>query len=245
VVADHGMMAEMTRKLAAAFVHALTAAGAFVGLLAIVAIGSGRFKGALGWMGLALLIDSIDGVLARRVGVARALPKIDGTLLDNLVDFVNYVVVPAYFVVAAGLTPPELTLVAAALICASSAFQFAQVDAKTSEHHFKGFPSYWNVVVFYLVMLRLSPATAFGTIVLFTVLVFVPLRYVSPSRTTELRPLTIGLTTLWCASLVWIWNAYPEQNPVWVYGSLGYVVYYAGLSLVVTLRRRRKSTTTR
>jgi phosphatidylcholine synthase len=234
------MMAEMTHKLAAAFVHALTASGAFAGLLAIVAVGSGRWKAALGWMGLALLIDSVDGVLARRVGVDRALPTIDGALLDNLVDYVNYVIVPAYFVVAAGLTPPGFTLVAAALICASSAFQFAQVDAKTSEHHFKGFPSYWNVVVFYLVVLRLSPATAFATIVLFALLVFVPLRYVYPSRTTELRPLTIGLTTLWCASLMWIWYSYPAQNPAWVYGSLGYVAYYAGLSLVVTLRHRRK-----
>jgi phosphatidylcholine synthase len=230
-----------TRKLAAASVHALTAGGAVFGLLAIVAIGEGRFKPALGWMGLALLVDSVDGALARRVRVDRVLPGIDGPLLDNLVDYLNYVIVPAYFVLGAPLVPPHAALPAAALICLTSAFQFAQVDAKTSEHHFKGFPSYWNVVVFYLVMLRLSPATALAFIVLFAVLVFVPVRYVYPSRTRAYRALTVALTALWAASLVWIWLTYPDQSPVPVYASLAYVGYYMVLSLVVTARRMRRN----
>ena len=144
-------------RLAAYGVHLLTASGAVCGLLALQGIAGGRFKTALVWMAVAVVIDGVDGPLARSVGVSRVLPGIDGTLLDNVVDYLNYVVVPAFLIVEASLVPLRLEVVGGAAICLSSAFQFTRIDAKTPDHFFRGFPSYWNVLAFYLLVLRPDP----------------------------------------------------------------------------------------
>lgn len=226
----HSRFVLRDRALAVA-VHVLTASGAVWGVLALLAISAGHWKVAFAWMGLSLAIDMVDGSLARRVGVRRCLPSFDGALLDNLVDFLNYVLVPAFFVIEAGLVPAELSWLAVALLCLSSGYQFCQADAKTTDHYFKGFPSFWNVAVFYLFLLDLREEINLALLAGLAIAVFVPIKYIYPSRTVRHRRLTLALTGLWAAtSFAVVWR-YPEPSP-WLLGvSIGYLFYYVGLSL--------------
>jgi len=134
-------------------IHAFTASGACVGLLALLAIYHNNLLLALWLMGAAIFIDAIDGMFARRVNIKEVVPQIDGALLDNIVDFFNYTLVPCFFLLVTPLLPDYWRVFCVMMITFSSAYQFTQVDAKTSDHFFKGFPSYWNIAVFYLFFL--------------------------------------------------------------------------------------------
>jgi phosphatidylcholine synthase len=230
------LRARPAQKLAAWSVHVLTASGAVWGLLALEAIARGRFRAALGWMALAVLIDGIDGALARRARVKTLLPFIDGTLLDNLLDYLNYVVVPAFLMLRAGLLAPAVVWAGPAAICIVSAFQFTHTEAKAADR-FRGFPSYWNVLAAYLLLLRPDPWLASAIVVFLCVFVFVPVGWIYPTRTRELRRTTLALSVAWGVAMglaVW-W--YPD-HPRWlVVASLAYVVYYVVLSLALSRRR--------
>jgi phosphatidylcholine synthase len=217
-------------RLAAWSVHLLTASGAVWALLALDAAARAHFKAALGWMAVAVLVDGVDGALARRARVKVLLPSLDGTLLDNLVDYLNYVVVPAFLIYRAGLLPQPAALAGAAAICLASAFQFAQLEAKAGDR-FRGFPSYWNVVALYLLLLRPAGWVALGVVVALCLLVFVPVPWIYPTRTRELRGPTLTLTIVWAATVgVLLWR-YPD-HPRWLaHASLAYAVYYIALSL--------------
>ncbi|MGL4651863.1 MAG: CDP-alcohol phosphatidyltransferase family protein [Caldilineaceae bacterium] len=216
--------------------HLVTASSAVWGLLAILAITNERWIEAFWWMAAAVAIDSFDGMLARRMQVKRVLPQFDGALLDNIVDYLNYVFVPAYFLFSANLLPERLAVVGAALILLASAYQFSQSDAKTDDHYFKGFPSYWNVLVFYFFMLGTSQWVNFALTLLFTVLVFVPIKYIYPSRTTLLPRLVLGWSMLWGVSILAMLWLYPDV-PAWLMlFSLAYVVFYHALSLYAQFR---------
>jgi phosphatidylcholine synthase len=226
-------------RLAAAWaVHAFTASGALWGLLSVIAVGQGRFKEAMGWMLLALAVDSFDGALARLAHVRRVLPGFDGALLDNLLDYVNYALVPAYLLHAAGVFPERGALLGAGAICLASAYQFAQAEAKTADHTFTGFPSYWNVVAFYLLMLRWPPGLALATVLVLCVLCFVPLRYLYPSRVAGFRALHVGTGLVWGCLLVYLLARWPDSPLPLVWASLAYIVYYFAVSFVLTARRR-------
>jgi len=222
-------------------IHVLTASGAAWGLLAILAIGQGRFRSALGWMGLAVLVDAVDGPLARRFGVADVLPRIDGRLLDNLIDYLNYAVVPALFIHEVGALPDGFDLAAAALICMVSAFQFSHAEAKSSDLRFRGFPSYWNVLALYLLLLRPPPWISLSVVVVLCVMVFVPVYYVYPSRTRQYRGLTLPLTAAYALCLVAAVIQYPDTDSRLVYASLLYGVYYVAVSLKIGVELRRSS----
>ena len=228
--ADSRPRAGPAQYVAAWSVHLLTASGAVWGLLALDATARARLDSALGWMALAVVVDGIDGVLARRARVRILLPSVDGSLLDNLVDFLNYVVVPAFLLLRAELLPARLALAGAAAICLASAFQFTHAEAKAADR-FRGFPSYWNVVVFYLLLLRPDPWIASGIVAALCLLAFAPVTWVYPTRTRELRVPTLALTTVWAAAVgVLLWR-YPD-HPRWLaVASLAYVVYYLVLSL--------------
>jgi phosphatidylcholine synthase len=225
--------------LAAVGVHLFTASGAVWGLLALLAIADGRIKTALVWMAVTVAIDGADGALARLVRVREALPSVDGALLDNLVDYLNYVIVPAFLLVRTDRLPDGTELALAAAICLSSAFQFVHADAKDGGQFFRGFPSYWNVVAFYAVVLELPPRLAAWGVAALAVLALTPIRFLYPSRTVPFRALTVGLSILWSAALLAVLAAYPEP-PRWLaLASLTYVVYYVGMS--VALRSSRSS----
>jgi phosphatidylcholine synthase len=232
---DSRSRAGPAQYVAAWSVHLLTASGAVWGLLALDAIAGAHLARALGWMALAVVVDGLDGVLARRARVKIVLPHVDGSLLDNLVDFLNYVVVPAFLLLRAELLPARVALAGAAAICLASAFQFTHAEAKAADR-FRGFPSYWNVIVFYLLLLRPDAWIASGVVAALCVLVFVPVTWVYPTRTRELRVVTLALTTVWAAVVgVLLWR-YPD-HPRWLaVASLAYVAYYVVLSLCLWRR---------
>ena len=163
--------------------HLYTASGAVLAFLAVRAVVDHDYRTAFFWLGVQIFVDATDGLLARALRVHERLPWFDGAKLDDIVDYLCYVFVPALLVWRAVLVPEAWTLWAAGAMLLSSAYGFNRSDAKTPDHFFTGFPSYWNVVVFYLVIARL-PATVNAAILLaLAVLVFVPIRYLYPSRT--------------------------------------------------------------
>jgi phosphatidylcholine synthase len=222
------------RQIYAHAVHLFTASGAIWGLLALLAIFEHEWKLAIFWMILAMFVDGFDGMLARWADVKTYASGIDGGLLDNILDYLNYVVIPALFLVEADFLPDGFKLATAFLILLTSAYQFTQVDAKTDEtndYFFKGFPSYWNVVVLYMLVMRLNPWLNLAFLVLFNILVFVPIKYVYPSRDTRLKSLTLVLSYLYGIIGIWAVMQYPNV-PSWVvWVSFIYVGYYALLSL--------------
>jgi phosphatidylcholine synthase len=183
-------------------------------------------------------VDGLDGTLARMFKVKGALPGFDGALLDNIVDYLNYVIVPALLLYQAELLPPTWDLIGAALIALSSAYQFCQSDAKTEDNYFKGFPSYWNVVVFYLFFLGLAGWLNFGLIALLTALIFIPIKYIYPSRMSSHRRLTLGLTAIWALTILIALMQYPDPSLALLWFSLLYLVYYVGMSVYLVRRGR-------
>jgi phosphatidylcholine synthase len=228
------------RKLLAWGVHLLTASGAVLGLLATLAIFQDQWMQAIAWMVIAVVVDGMDGTLARLWQVRQTLPQFDGALLDNMIDYVNYVLVPALFLHEANLVPHSLALAGASSVLLASSYQFCQADAKTPDHFFLGFPSYWNVVVFYLFILGLSRWLNLIVIVVFCLLVFVPIKYVYPSRTSRYRRATLILTALWFVSGLVVFFQYPTPQRWLVWISLVYPVYYLGISLYLTLHPSRR-----
>jgi len=223
-------------------VHLYTASGGVMALVAAVDGTEGRFRSAFFWLAAAVVVDATDGFAARRVGVARRLPGFDGALLDNLIDFTTYVFVPALLILQARLVPGAWAMPVAALVILSSAYGFSRRDAKTEDHLFTGFPSYWNIVAFYLWVARLAPAVNAAVLAGLVLLVFVPIRWVYPSRTETLRGLTLTLGALWGVSMAGLlWQA-PDVSASLLGVSLVFPAYYAILSGVLSVRRARSAT---
>lgn len=221
------------RKILAWSVHLFTATGAVWGFLTLLAIWDSNFKHAILYIVIAMLVDGFDGMLARWFHVKEYAQGVDGGLMDNIIDYLNYVVVAALLLVRVPeLMPERLALPAAMSILLTSAYQFAQTDAKSdnSSYFFKGFPSVWNFLVVYMMLLGLNPWVNLGLLVIGNILIFVPVRYVYPTRNTRLRKFTLGFTYLYAALGVWGLLQYPDV-PDWVApASFVYVAYYALLS---------------
>lgn len=218
--------------LRAASVHLYTASGAVLALLIVIAAIDGDEVRAL-WFGLAaLVVDGTDGMLARKFEVKQRLPWFDGARLDDIVDYLTYVFAPVVLLLQGGYLPAGTpgTVVAAVPLLASC-LQFCRTDAKTDDHMFLGFPSYWNVLTFYVVTQQLSSGTVAALLVGCAVLVPIPLGYVYPSRTVAFRPLTLALTSVWLVSYAVILGQMPHPSPGWMALSLLYVAYYLILSL--------------
>ncbi|MGY1636424.1 CDP-alcohol phosphatidyltransferase family protein [Geodermatophilus sp. SYSU D00742] len=231
-------------RLAGAAVHLYTASGTVLALLIVLAAFDGDAVTAL-WLGLAaLVIDGTDGMLARRMRVKETIPWFDGARLDDIVDYLTYVFAPVVLLWTTGSLPGgALGWVVAALPLLASSYQFCRVDAKTDDHTFLGFPSYWNVVAFYAIVLDAAPWVTTAFVVVFAVLVFVPVRYLYPSRTTALQGLSLVLTAVWLVSYAVLLLQVPDPHPVVVVLSLTYLVYYLGVSGWLTARaahRRRR-----
>ena len=227
-------------RLAGAAVHLYTASGSVLGLLIVLAAFEGEVETAL-WLGLAtLFIDGTDGMLARRFRVKETIPWFDGARLDDIVDYLTYVFAPVVLLWTTGHLPEgALGWILAALPLLASSYQFCRVDAKTSDHFFLGFPSYWNIVAFYVIVLDVGELATGVTIVVFTVLVFVPIRYLYPSRTRSLQGLTLALTAVWLICYALLVVQLPDPHPVVVAVSLAYIAYYWGLSFWMTARGAR------
>lgn len=169
-------------RIAAWAIHALTAAGAVLALLALAAVESGRAREALVWLLAALVIDGVDGTLARHARVSERLPRIDGPALDLVVDYLTYVFVPAWFLWRLGAFPAPVALPLTALILLSALYTFARRDMKTRDGYFRGFPALWNVVALYLYVAAPPPWLAAAVAVVLIVMTFAPVHVVHPFR---------------------------------------------------------------
>jgi phosphatidylcholine synthase len=225
---------------AAWMVHIYTASGTVLAMLTVIAVLEGDTVRAL-WLGLAaMVVDGTDGMLARHLEVKRWVPWFDGALLDNIVDYLTYAFTPMVLLWSTGyLGEGTSATLLSVMPLLASAYQFCRVDAKTEDHLFLGFPSYWNVVAFYVIVLDLEPTAVAVLLTVCAALVFIPVGYVYPSRTDTLRGLTLVLTTLWLVSYAVLLSQLPSPSTVWLTISLVYVVYYVALSLHLTVRRSR------
>lgn len=222
-------------ELAAAWaVHAFTASGAVIGFLALVAILEGDKIAAFMWLGLALLVDGIDGTLARHAKVREVTPQVDGATLDNVIDYFNYVAVPALMVYWFDVVPPGWEVASAALIMAVSCYTFANVGMKTSDYYFSGFPALWNLAVLYFHVLQTDAWTNLIVIAVLAVMTFVPIKFVHPLRVRDWRVVTIPMTVLWGATSLRLVLIHPdvkkavEASPLlfwlWVLASIYFIV---------------------
>jgi phosphatidylcholine synthase len=226
------------RKFLAYGVHALTATGAIWGFLSLLAVIEEDWKALFIYMLLAMIVDGIDGRLARWADTRQYAPRLDGALMDNIIDYLTYVVVPALFFFTADVLPPGWGLPAACAILLASAYQFSQVAAKTPDHFFTGFPSYWNFVMFYMLVLGLNPWTNLVVLSVLVILVFVPIKYVYPSRTSRFFWLTNIAIFLMVIAGAYAFYSYPDA-PRWVvWLSLAVPLYYLVISLL--LQRKEK-----
>ncbi len=233
-------------------VHAFTASAAFVGVLTLVKLYHHQYLHALWLMGITIVIDAVDGSFARLVRVKKVLPMIDGTLLDNIVDYLNYVITPCFFLmVKPDMLPPSYAIYIIIAITITSSYQFCQADAKTPDHFFKGFPCYWNIVIFYMYIFNTSMTMNAILLGIFSILIFVPIKYIYPSRLDFLTQSKQLKILMHCCSLLYgisssliLWD-YPNNNPLWLSISLGYIVLYLALSLYRTFNpmkmERKKS----
>ena len=230
-------------KILAWGVHLYTALGlvAAAGIaVLIVRGGEGALRAALGLMILATLIDSTDGWLARRARVKEFAPGFDGRRLDDLVDFQTYTSLPLLLIWRAGiLTGGQAWWLLLPLL--ASAYGFSQVNAKTDDGFFLGFPSYWNIVAFYLYLLRPPAWVSLALIITLSLLTFVPWRYLYPSQRAPFSRLTNVLAAGWVALLLLILARAPDDSRLLLLLSLAFPIYYMLMSWALTFRRRRAS----
>lgn len=179
-------------------VHVLTASGAYLAFLAVVAAGEDRFVAMFWWLGLALLVDGIDGPIARRLKVKEVLPTWSGEQLDNVIDYVTYVLIPAFALYQSGMIGEIMSFVCAALIVISSAIYYANMGMKTDENFFSGFPVCWNMLVFTLFAIQASEWTAMIVVFLAVIFTFLPIHFLHPVRVKRLRPINLAIFSAWC-----------------------------------------------
>jgi phosphatidylcholine synthase len=227
----------LARSAAAVAVHAYTASGALLGWLALRSAWDHDPRTAFVWLSLAVFVDATDGFAARAVDVRRHAPWIDGARLDDIVDFLTYVFVPLVILWDQHLLGGASGLVAVAAVLIASGLGFSNLQAKTSDYFFTGWPSYWNLVALYCVAWGISQSATTVLLIVLAGLVFVPIKYVYPSRTVTLMRSTIALGAMWgIQMLLMIW--WLPNVPEWLLWTTPiYPIYYFALSLWLSVRR--------
>ena len=227
--------------LAAWGVHLFTASAACIGIFTLQKIYQHEYIFALWLMAITVFIDAVDGSLARLVQIKEIVPQIDGALLDNMVDYVNYVITPCFFLlVKPDMLPLHWAPLIITMVTITSSYQFCQSDAKTPDHFFKGFPCYWNIALFYMILFNTSPTMNAIILVILSVLIFVPVKYVYPSRLDYLTDSRVLKILMHCCSAIYgissicLLITYPQTNNWWLYLSMGYVFLYLYLSFYRT-----------
>ncbi len=215
----------------AAAVHILTATGAVFGFLALTATARGAYETAFLWLGAALLVDGLDGPLARYFYVKQTLPRICGETLDVVIDYLTYVVVPAFMLYEAALVPEGFAGIAAGAIVLTSLFHFADNDSKTGDGFFVGFPALWNLFALYAFVLEPAPEVVLAGVALLSVLTFVPLKWGHPVRVRAYRWLTLSVTAVWSiAAIVALLRGFPgDMTTQFIF--VAAAIYYIALSL--------------
>ena len=228
-------------RIAAWAIHALTAAGAVLALLALAAVESGRAREALVWLLAALVIDGVDGTLARHARVSERLPRIDGPALDLVVDYLTYVFVPAWFLWRLGAFPPPVALPLTALILLSALYTFARRDMKTRDGYFRGFPALWNVVALYLYVAAPPPWLAAAVAIVLIVMTFAPVHVVHPFRVRDFGMGPPAAASIWgLATLSLLLPLDDRSRDVALGVSLAAAAVLVAMGLVRTVRGARE-----
>jgi phosphatidylcholine synthase len=212
-------------------VHIFTATGVALALGALIYAVRGQWSAMFLCLGVALIVDGVDGTLARAVKVAEVLPRWSGDVLDLVVDFVTYVFVPAYAIAAGGLLPDVVAAAVAMVVVITGALYFADRTMKTSDNYFRGFPALWNAAAFYLFVLKLPPWLAAAAVVILAVLSFAPFKFLHPFRVKRLRAVSIAAVIAWSGlALIAVWRSL-DPGP-WVAGGLVVIgLYFLGVGL--------------
>ena len=222
----------MLTKAPSYLVHIYTALGVVFGFLALLATVDGKIPEAFLWLAAALFVDGVDGTLARAVNVNQNTPEIDGAILDNIIDYLNYVVVPVFIFYSLGMAPEPYLLLSCIAILLVSCFTFTNTNIKTDDFYFSGFPAIWNIVVLYFYILETSEFTNFIFVILFCVLTFIPFKYVHPFRVVEFRKITLMITSIWMITTTILLFDLSFSNPIFT--SANFIiwlitnVYFAG-----------------
>jgi phosphatidylcholine synthase len=227
---------------AAAFsVHIFTAMGAGIALIALLEAVREHWAAMFAWLGVALVIDALDGPIARRLDVVRVQPNWSGDVLDLVVDFVTYVFVPAYAITAGGLLLPVAAPLLGVGIVVSGALYFADRRMKTADNHFRGFPALWNAAAFYLFLLHWPAALSSLIVAVLIALTFVPFNVVHPVRVVRLRTLTLSLIGVWAVlAVITLIQDFSVAAPVTI-GLCAIAVYIVGSDAAIRLARSFKA----
>ncbi|MBI2219923.1 MAG: CDP-diacylglycerol O-phosphatidyltransferase [Acidobacteria bacterium] len=209
---------------------------AFLALLDAI---RGDTRMTFAWLAVATFIDGTDGALARAARVKTYAATLDGARMDDIVDYLTFVFIPAFIVYQMRMVPDGLAIAVVAAMLLSSAFGFTLQDAKTEDHFFTGFPSYWNIVVLYMIGLGTTAGLNAALLLLLAALVFVRVGYIYPSRTPTWRAATLALGAAWAAAMIVVVWTLPAPPRALVIGSLVFPVYYIVLSLLLQGRRTK------
>ncbi|MGA9582841.1 MAG: CDP-alcohol phosphatidyltransferase family protein [Allosphingosinicella sp.] len=229
------------RIAAAWLVHLFTASGVVLAFLALEAIARDEWRLALIWLLAALAVDGVDGTLARWARVKEHVARIDGEAFDLIVDYLNYVFVPAIFIVRAGLVPEALSLPLAAAILLSSVYVFVRRDMKTPDNYFRGFPALWNVVALYLFVAQPGAAIGAAVVAILAISSFAPIRFVHPFRVSDFQPWLRIVALFWAvATLALLWPGWgPDPARLWLWASYASAAVLLAMGLIRTLRGDR------
>jgi len=227
---------KITMPQARAFcVHLLTASGSFLAFLSLVAASEKQWTVMFLWLGLALFVDGIDGPIARRLDVKHVLPNWSGEMLDNVIDYVTYVLIPAFALYQSGFMGEGLSFLSGAIIVISSAIYYADTGMKTKENFFKGFPVVWNMVVFALFVINPGETMSFAIVVFSAILSFLPIYFLHPVRVVRLRPINLGVFFAWCLLGI-IALGFNLEAPFWLKTGLiitSFYIYFIGAFLQI------------
>jgi phosphatidylcholine synthase len=226
-----------SRTLAAFAVHVFTASGAACALLALMAAAGADWPQMFAWLGVALMVDGVDGTFARRLRVAEVLPRWSGDVLDFVVDYTTYVFVPAYAITVGGILPAGVAVPLGLIIVVTSAIYFADRRMKTSDSYFRGFPALWNIVAFYLFLLKPAPWFAALAVTVLATATFAPIYFIHPVRVPRWRIVNLVALVLW-AGLAIFAVMQRLDPPGWVAAALAAIAIYF---VIVGLLRSRSS----
>lgn len=218
-------------KVLAYGVHIFTAAGAVLALWALILIFDGFYKEALWVLGATVIIDSLDGTFARYFNTHQNAPKFDGALMDNIIDYMTWTAIPLLW----GYATLQLPIWILLLCALASIFGFTNREAKTSDNFFKGFPSYWNIVIFYIYMLELPEGWSVAILGIFAITTFLPIKFIYPTKTPFLKELTLSLGFIFALQLIAIIILFDQAPAYLLYSSFIFPVYYFTLSFYVSV----------
>ena len=219
-------------------VHLFTISGVVFSFLALIFAIDQNIPAVFFFLALALFVDGIDGTLARAANVKVHTPNINGEILDNIIDFLNYTFIPSFVIYWCGFVPEGLELLSASIVLIVSCYTFANNKVKTSDFYFSGFPALWNVVILYFYLLNTSALTNFYLILIFAVLTFIPLKYLHPFRVVQLRKTSLFIMLLWMlATIVLLYFPQSSKNLI----TLSYLLWAASNTYFLALTVIRTS----